>query len=108
MEGGSARACVQGGLGRPMEPESIAMVLVPMGSTRALKWLDKNHPNVWVRIIGLLSIYMYAYDLNLLLCVMLLSKICQILVHIVIEMLLKYNGKKEYNYKVLKNYVLRI
>ena len=108
MEGGSARACVQGGLGRPMEPESIAMVLVPMGSTRALKWLDKNHPYVWVRIIGLLSIYMYAYDLNLLLCVMLLSKICQILVHILIEMLLKYNGKQEYNYKVLKNYVLRI
>ena len=51
---------------------------------------------------------MYAYDLNLLLCVMLLSKICQILVHILIEMLLKYNGKQEYNYKVLKNYVLRI
>ena len=91
-----------------MEPESIAILLVPMGSTRALKWLDKNHPYVWVRIIGLLSIYMYAYDLNLLLCVMLLSKICQILVHILIEMLLKYNGKQEYNYKVLKNYVLRI
>lgn len=93
---------LEAGLGRPMEPESIAMVLVPMGSTRALKWLDKNHPYVWVRIIGLLSIYMYAYDLNLLLCVMLLSKICQILVHILIEMRLKYNGKQRYIHEVLK------
>ena len=51
---------------------------------------------------GILSIYIYACGLNLLLCVMMLSKFCQILVHILIEMLLKYNDKQRYIHKVLK------
>ena len=37
-----------------------------------------------------LSIYIYACGFNLLLCIMMLSKFCQILVHILVKMLLKY------------------
>jgi len=33
---------------------------------------------------------------------MMLSKFCQIVVHIIIEMLLKYNGKQGYIHKILK------
>ena len=33
---------------------------------------------------------------------MILSKLCQIIVHVLIEMLLKYNGKLGYTHKVLK------
>jgi hypothetical protein len=52
---------------------------------------------------GILSIYIYVCGLNLLLCVMMLFKFCQILIHILIEMLLKYNGKQGYIHKVLKS-----
>ena len=33
---------------------------------------------------------------------MILSKLCQIIVHVLVEMLLKYNGKLGYTHKVLK------
>ena len=33
---------------------------------------------------------------------MILSKLCQIIVHVLIEMLLEYNGKLGYTHKVLK------
>ena len=36
-------------------------------------------------------------------CVMMLPKFCQFLVHINIEMLLQYNAKQGYIHKVLKN-----
>jgi hypothetical protein len=39
---------------------------------------------------------------NLILCIMMLSKLCQIPVHIFIKMLLKYNNKQRYIHKVLK------
>ena len=39
---------------------------------------------------------------NLILYAMMLSKLCQILIDILIEMLLKYNGKQGYIHKVLK------
>jgi len=52
---------------------------------------------------GMLSINIYVCGFNLLLCVMTLSKFCQIVVHVLVQMLMKYNGKQKYIHKVLKN-----
>ena len=51
---------------------------------------------------GMLSINIYVCGFNLLLCVMTLSKFCQIVVHVLVQMLMKYNGKQKYIHKVLK------
>jgi len=59
----------------------------------------------WICTVGCyLSIYIiYACGFNLVMCVMMLPKFCQFLVHIVIEMVLQYSGKQGYIHKVLKN-----
>ena len=70
----------------------ICMMGLWLGGTSLLDMYD-----------GILSICIYACDFNLILCVMMLSKFYQILVHIYIEMLLKYNGKQGYTHKILKS-----